>query len=334
MYYGRNKIIMSLNFKPIQAEDIDQLTPFFCQRPNKTCDSVFLDSFLWRGYYHVQFAVSEGKAILWLMEENGVKHSAMPICREEDLPHFFQQIVDYFNQELNLPFRIYLADEEAVDHLHLKDSEDFVVTEQEDLKDYLYDGEAMRTLAGKKLHKKKNHLNSFLKEYEGRYEFRRLCCSDRGDVWKFLDKWRENKGDDVEDHLDYEVAGIHEILKNCSHLNVRMAGVYIDGQLEAFTIGSYNPFEDMAVIHIEKANPEIRGLYQFINQQFLLSEFPEVKLVNREDDLGQEGLRRAKMSYNPCGFARKYLVEQRNFNQISENSPTFAGGGMNHQKQD
>lgn len=304
---------MSLDFKPIQAEDIDQLTPFFCQRPNKTCDSVFLDSFLWREYYNVQFAVSEGKAILWLMEEDGVKHSAMPICKEEDLPHFFQQIVDYFNRELKQPFRIYLADEEAVEYLHLKESPDFEVTEQEDLKDYLYDGQAMRTLAGKKLHKKKNHLNSFLKEYEGRYEFRRLCCSDRGDVWRFLDTWRENKGDEVEDHLDYEVRGIHEILKNCSHLNVRMSGVYIDGALEAFTIGSYNPFEDMAVIHIEKANPEIRGLYQFINQQFLLSEFPEVKLVNREDDLGQEGLRHAKMSYNPCGFARKYLVEQKNF---------------------
>ena len=67
------------------------------------------------------------------------------------------------------------------------------------------------------------------------------------------------------------------------------------------------------IIHIEKANPEIRGLYQFINQQFLLAEFPEVKLVNREDDLGQEGLRKAKMSYNPCGFARKYLIEQKNF---------------------
>lgn len=117
----------------------------------------------------------------------------------------------------------------------------------------------------------------------------------------------------MEDHLDYEVAGIHEILKNCSFLNVRMSGVYIDGQLEAFTIGSYNPLEDMAVIHIEKANPEIRGLYQFINQQFLIHEFPDVKLVNREDDLGQEGLRRAKMSYNPCGFARKYLIEQKNF---------------------
>ena len=117
----------------------------------------------------------------------------------------------------------------------------------------------------------------------------------------------------MEVHLDYEVEGVHEILKSCSYLDVHMAGVYIDGALEAFTIGSYNPFEDMAIIHIEKANPEIRGLYQFINRQFLLSEFPNVRLVNREDDLGEEGLRKAKMSYNPCGFARKYLVEQSNF---------------------
>ena len=304
---------MDLKFKPVEAEDIMEMIPLFCQRPNKTCDSVALDSFIWRYYYHVEFTIRDGKAIQWLMEENGIKHSAMPMCKEEDLPHYFYEMVEYFNKVLKCPFKIYLADEEAVEYLKLKESEDFVVTEQEDLKDYLYDGDALRSLSGKKLHKKKNHLNAFLKEYEGRYEYRRLCCSDRGDVWEFLDKWREQKGDDVEEHLDYEVTGIHEILKNCSFLNVRMAGVYIDNKLEAFTIGSYNDLEDMAIIHIEKANPEIRGLYQFINQQFLIHEFPEVKLINREDDLGQEGLRRAKMSYNPCGFARKYLIEQKNF---------------------
>lgn len=304
---------MSLNFKKIEASDITKLTPFFAQRPNKTCDSVFLDSFLWREYYNVRYAVSDGKAIQWLMEEDGVAHSAMPMCKEEDLPHYFYEMVDYFNQELKLPYKVYLADEEAVETLHLRESPDFEVVEQEDLKDYLYDGEAMRTLAGKKLHKKKNHLNAFLKEYEGRYEYRRLCCSDRDDVWRFLDHWREQKGDDVEAHLDYEVEGIHEILKNCSQLSVRMAGVFIDGKLEAFTIGSYNAFENMAIIHIEKANAEIRGLYQFINQQFLIHEFPDVALVNREDDLGEEGLRKAKMSYNPVGFARKYLVLQKNF---------------------
>lgn len=302
---------MNLNFKPVEAEDLEELNPFFCKRPNKTCDSVFLDSFIWREYYNVRFAVSDNKAILWLMDLDGKTGSAMPICSEEDLEYYFWKLVEYFNTELKAPLYINLADEEAVEQLGLKNMPDkFKITEQVDLKDYLYDGNAMRTLSGKKLHKKKNHLNAFKREYEGRYEYRRLCCSDRGDVWKFLDRWREEKGEEVEEHLDYEVRGIHEILKNCSLLNVRMSGVYIDGHLEAFTIGSYNPLEQMAVIHIEKANPEIRGLYQFINQQFLIEEFPEAVLINREDDLGLEGLRKAKLSYNPIDYARKYQVEQ------------------------
>lgn len=302
---------MNLNFKPVEAEDLEELNPFFCKRPNKTCDSVFLDSFIWREYYNVRYAVSDNKAILWLMDLDGKTGSAMPICSEEDLEYYFWKLVEYFNTELKAPLYINLADEEAVEQLGLKNMPDkFKITEQVDLKDYLYDGNAMRTLSGKKLHKKKNHLNAFKREYEGRYEYRRLCCSDRGDVWKFLDRWREEKGEEVEEHLDYEVRGIHEILKNCSLLNVRMSGVYIDGHLEAFTIGSYNPLEQMAVIHIEKANPGIRGLYQFINQQFLIEEFPEAVLINREDDLGLEGLRKAKLSYNPIDYARKYQVEQ------------------------
>ncbi len=306
---------MNLTFRKLEAKDINTLSPLFCQRPNKTCDSVFLDSFIWREYYQVRFAIRDEGAIQWLMEEDGVMHSAMPVCREEDLPRYFYEMVDYFNQELHKPFKIYLADEEAVEYLKLKESDRFEVVEQEDLKDYLYDGEAMRTLAGKKLHKKKNNLNNFMKTYDGRYEYRKLDCADRDKVWKFLDKWREEKGDEVEKHLDYEVEGIHEILKNCSYLHVRMSGVFVDGELEAFTIGSYNPLEDMAVIHIEKANPTMRGLYQFINQQFLIHEFPEAKLINREDDLGQEGLRKAKLSYNPCGYARKYLVLQKDFKE-------------------
>lgn len=303
---------MNLNFKPIEASDITKLAPYFNMRPNRTCDSVFLDSFIWREYYNVQYAVSDDKALLWLMHRDGEYHSAMPLCSMDDLEHYFFEMVDYFNNQLNQKFKIYLADEAAIQHLNL-DPEKFMIEEQEDLKDYLYDGEAMRTLAGKKLHKKKNHLNAFKRDYEGRYEYRTLCCSGRQEIWVFLDKWRAAKGDDVEEHLDYEVAGIHEILRlnNCKALSIKMGGVYIDGNLEAFTIGSYNKIEDMAIIHIEKANSEFHGLYQFINQEFLLHEFPDVALVNREDDLGIEGLRRAKMSYQPIDFARKYSVKQR-----------------------
>ena len=261
---------MDLNFRPVEAEDMSRLRPFYGLRPNRTCDSVFLDSFLWKDYYKVECAVSEDKAVLWLMEKDGILY-------------------------LNL------------------DPEKFEVTELDDLKDYLYDGNVMRTLAGKKLHKKKNRLNGFLKTYEGRYEYRRICCSDRQEVWQFMEKWRQQKVESYENEisLDYEVAGIHDILKNCSAFNVPMAGVYIDGELKAFTVGSLNERENMAVIHIEKADPEINGLYQFINQQFLVHEFPDVALVNREDDVGMPGLRKAKMSYYPVDFARKYSVKKK-----------------------
>lgn len=300
---------MNLEFKPVEASDLSKIEQYYALRPNRTCDSVVLDSYLWREYYDTRFAVCDEKALLWKMNDKGEDFAAMPLCREEDLPHYFYLMEQYFNEVLKKPHQIYLADEEAVKALNL-DPARYYVEELVDLKDYLYDGQALRTLAGKKLHKKKNHLNGFLREYEGRYEYRTLCCSDRYDVWHFLSHWRDQKGDEVEEHLDFEVRGIHEILKNCSDLSVRMAGVYIDGALQAFTIGSYNKNQDMAIIHIEKANPEITGLYQFINQQFLLHEFPDVKLVNREDDLGIEGLRKAKMSYNPVDFARKYRVKQ------------------------
>ena len=300
---------MNLEFKPVEAQDMEIIAPYIGLRPNKSCDSVFLDSFIWRKYYHVRYAISDGRAVQWIMQDKGQLFSALPLCREEELEHYFYEMVDYFNNVLHSPFRIYLADEEGTEKLNL-DSAKFRITEQEDLKDYLYDGDALRTLAGKKLHKKKNNINAFMREYEGRFEYRKLCCSDRDDVWKFLDKWREQKGEEVEEHLDYEVHGIHEILKNCSTLPVEMGGVYIDDKMEAFTIGSLNARENMAVIHIEKANPEIRGLYQYINREFLIHEFPQVSLVNREDDLGLEGLRKAKMSYNPIGFERKYLIEQ------------------------
>ena len=300
---------MNLEFKEITVEDSPVMLPYYNMRKNNTCDSVFLESFIWKEFYNVRYAIWEEKALLWLMEYNGKCFSAMPLCKEEDLPGAFQAIQKYFNEELGYPLVINLADEYAVKYLDLP-KDKYFVKEQEDSRDYLYLGESLRKLSGKKLHKKKNRLNLFFRQYEGRFEYRTLGCDDKDDMWKFLDRWRIQKGEDQEEHLDYEVRGIHDILRNCCELNIHMGGIYVDGRLEAFSVGSYNKIEDMAVIHIEKANPEIPGLYQAINQMFLLHEFPDVQWVNREDDMGLEGLRKAKMSYNPADFARKYLVEQ------------------------
>lgn len=300
---------MNLEFNKLNAESIEKLTKFYGQRDDRTCDSVILDNFLWGDYYHVHYCVRDDKAILWIMTIRGKRYAALPVCRIEDMPRYFKELEQYFNENFRLPLEIYLADEQAVEYLKLP-ADKYSVEELFDSRDYLYSAEALKTLQGKILRKKKNHINFLLREYEGRYEYRTLCCSDNMDVWRFLDKWRAQKGQEVEGHLDYEVAGIHEILKNCCFLNVRMGGIYIDGQLEAFSIGSYNEREKMAIIHIEKANPDIRGLYQYINQQFLIHEFPEAELVNREDDMGLPGLRKAKMSYDPIGFAKKFRIRQ------------------------
>ena len=135
-------------------------------------------------------------------------------------------------------------------------------------------------------------------------EYRRLCCSDRDEVWKFLDDWRLKKGDDVEEHLDDEVRGIHEILKNCSVMPVEMGGVYVDNKLEAFSIGSFTPLDNMAIIHIEKANPDLRGLYQYIYRDFLIHAFPGLSLLNLEADSGPAGPASAAIAYDPVLFAQ------------------------------
>lgn len=305
---------MKLEFREITAEDTARLSAFYKLRENNTCDSVFMGEYLWKDFFGIRYAISEEtKALHYIMKLDGKIYAAVPYCREENLKAAFEEIRTHFHEELGQGLEINLADEKSMELLNLSE-EEYQITELRDAEDYLYDANALKTLSGKKLHKKKNHLNAFLRDQEGHYEYRRLFCSDAPLVWNFLKAWKIKKDEEYanlteeEKELDGEILGIHEVLTHCSWLDTRMAGVFLDGKLEAFTMGSYNDMLKMAVIHIEKANPEIRGLYTFINQQFLIHEYEDAVLVNREDDVGLETLRQAKMSYAPIGLAKKYRV--------------------------
>lgn len=291
-------------------EESAELAGIYALRDNKTCDSTVLDTFIWKDMYNTQIHIEEDAALILMKDEKGY-FAAMPYCREEELPKYFDMLRTYFNEELKSPLRIDLADEEAINALGLFDNPDFVVEEEFDLKDYLYDAEELRTLPGKKYQKKRNLINKFMKEYEGRWQYKTLCCVDEYFLEEFMKKWvdiRLAEGVDSKDTLILEKDGVIDILRNCDKVTFRVGGIFIDEQLEAFTIGSYNKREQMAVISIEKGNSEIPGIYQVINQQFLLNSYEDAKLVNREDDMGIEGLRQAKESYNPIGYARKFRV--------------------------
>lgn len=307
---------MNWRFYTPDAEEAVSVTPYFSLRPNKTCDSGWLDFFIWTDYYKCRYCILDEKALLIVMKNKGEYFAALPYCKEEDLPHYFAILQSFFNDVLGQPFVIYLADEEGVNLLGLQDDPNYIVTEEEDLKDYLYDGEQLRTLPGKAFQKKRNLIHKFQRDYEGRWEYRTLSCADRTDIEAFLDDWfsqREAEETDGEATLEFEQSGLKQILAECCSMQYKMGGIFLDGKLEALSIGTLNPLENMACISVEKADAEITGLYQMINQQFLLHEFPDATIINREDDVGLEGLRRAKMSYNPIGFEKKYMVSQKNF---------------------
>lgn len=304
----------NLDFHKPTFEEAAKLSEVYALRDNKTCDSTVLDTYLWKDLYNTQIYLEDEAAIILMQDDKGY-FAAMPYCREEELQKYFELLRDYFNEELKVPLRIDLADEEALNALGLFDNSDFVVEEEADFKDYLYDANELRTLAGKKFQKKRNLVNKFMKEYEGRWEYRTLCCVDEYFLEEFMKEWvdtRLSEGAESRETLISEKDGLIDILRNCDKVTFRIGGIFIDEVLEAFSIGSYNSREKMAVISVEKGNSEIHGIYQMINQQFLLNAFEDAELVNREDDMGLEGLRQAKESYNPVGFARKYRVCENN----------------------
>ena len=186
--------------------------------------------------------------------------------------------------------------------------------EERDMFDYIYDGESIRTLAGTKNQKKRNHLSYFLKEYENRFTYKLLNEDNFSECIDLLKEWSQLKAenDTYDESVDEELIGIKKIFNNYDKLSdkIKIAGVYIDDKLEAFTIGELLN-KNMAVIHIEKANANIRGLYPFINKEFLVNEFSDVEFVNREEDMGIEGLRKAKLSYHPVRFVEKYTIREK-----------------------
>ena len=281
-------------------------------RPIYMSEGHFLNQFLWESYYKTRFSTDELGLYLWI-QTRGHHGAFAPLCREENLPEVFTRIEKQFHETWKEKVNLYLADATMVQILTdagcLKN---YTVTEDRDCFDYIYDAEKLRTLCGKAMHKKKNLLNGFLREYEGRFEYESLTCLNIREIEEFHQKWLdERRIYDKYNCIDDEEEGIYRLFGNCRSIDCKIGGVRIDGELKAYAIGSYAPDIRCAYVHIEKADVNYRGLYNYINQQFIIHEFPDAILVNREDDLGQENLRQAKLSYRPLRLEEKFTLSEQ-----------------------
>ncbi|PKM48984.1 MAG: hypothetical protein CVV02_18040 [Firmicutes bacterium HGW-Firmicutes-7] len=297
-----------LDFRELTIDVKNQLEPYFRAREILSCEYNFNVMFLWAKYNQTQYALTDNYLILSEVID-GKFIALMPLCKEEYFKEAFEAVLLYF-QEKEIKFRMYVTDKLFKDFIRKEYGEKFDILANRDYFDYLYDGEKLRTLVGKKYSKKRNHLNAFYAEYEGRYVYRKLLKEDKDDVCKYLRKWKKHK-DEVSDSLDEELSAICKIISNIEQLDIKAAGIFVDGILEAISIGSLTNNGKEAVIHVEKANDEIRGMYPLINQLFLINEFPNVEIVNREEDLGIEGLRKSKLSYEPIKILKKYSIVEK-----------------------
>lgn len=166
--------------------------------------------------------------------------------------------------------------------------------------EYVYLAEDLSTLSGKKLHAKRNHINKLLAEHT--YEYRKYTENDYDACIALQKEWIHCKDDFPEGCEELEV--IKRALCNLDKLDLKCGLLFVDGQLQGFSIGE--AFGDMAIIHIEKANANLEGAFPLINREFVRNEWSGMKYINREEDMGIEGLRKAKLSYNPVFLLEKY----------------------------
>jgi hypothetical protein len=166
--------------------------------------------------------------------------------------------------------------------------------------DYLYTAENLTQLAGRKLHSKRNQLNQFLRKYQWTYQ-----TMDQEVVTECLKL--ETPWFNLKENADPENEAMLRLLCNFASLGVAGGVIRVNGQIQALTVGEQLN-ADTALIHIEKANTDYDGIYAAINQQFVSNQWPQMTYINREEDMGIDGLRQVKLSYQPLRLIEKFNV--------------------------
>jgi hypothetical protein len=293
---------MSLGFKPVEIQDKDIFNRYFKDDPPDISELTFTNLFMWQGLYHPVWTELDNVLLIILNPEGVTPFGLQPVGpgnRDEAL-HI---LLDHLGEKTSEP-KICRAGERFVSEV--VDKNRFSCLPDRNNSDYVYSTLDLIQLSGRKYHRKKNHLNQFIKRFQ--YEYHELdlelveCFIDMQEDW-----CRMRECVEIPDLLSEDYA-VHMALTNFEELDYRGGAIKVEGRIEALGELLNN---NTAVIHIEKANPEIPGLYAAINQMFCSNTWAEIEFINREQDLGNDGLRKAKESYIPDHMINKYTIMKK-----------------------
>lgn len=296
-----------LQFSEISINDRDIFDKYLSNERLEASEMNFTNFFMWRGAYNFRYAEVHDHLCIVAVPKEGKPYAMLPIGDGDKtkIGLILNELLEYFNSK-GWEFTLKRVEESKLAILKAVDTLELIYEEDRDNSDYLYLSSSLINLKGKKYDGKRNHINKFKKTYS--YEYKTVTSKEIDDCGIILEKWCSERSCDEHSDFNCEKIANYEVLKNFDKLNVKGAIVYVDGRPEAFSVGE-RINDNTAVIHIEKANSTVNGLYTFINQQFCENEWNSMEYINREQDLGIEGLRKAKLSYNPVSLVNKYTVK-------------------------
>ncbi len=256
----------------------------------------FTNMFMWGGG-GITYGEVEGCLVLFFQTGRQPVSASYPVG-EGDRRAAIRALSAYIRQQGLTPVFRNLSDEMVLE-LETMFPGCFAYVEDRNAADYIYETEKMIYLPGKKLHAKRNHLNYFKNHYA--YTYKTLTAEDMPDCMDLFDRWVEDK-DDMR-WLGGSREATARVLQNFDRLPVRGGGIYIDGELAAFSVGEAVS-EDTVLVHLEYG-ADIRGIFNAINSEFCACEWATFPYVNREEDMGLPGLRQAKLAYRPVRLLKK-----------------------------
>lgn len=303
-----------MQWKEIELTDMDVFQKAFDNIRSQASEMTFSNMFMWRRSYNTRFQIIHNMLCMVSNAKSYVPFAFCPIplgeFQPEDFINAVSEIKKYFDEQ---GWKLFFGrvEERMVDLFKKYLDAKITVKKDEASSDYIYRTEALATLSGKKLSSKRNHINRFFREYVD-FEYVEISREYVDECKSIFEAWCEkneaNDACDCDDPANCEKWACFQLLDNWDRFSgLKGALIQVNGRFEAFTIGEMLN-DDTAVIHIEKGNVDIHGIYTLINREFIQRSCAHTKYINREEDMGKEGLRKAKMSYKPTGRVYKFNI--------------------------
>jgi hypothetical protein len=293
------RFVMNLSFKPISMDKQKDYLQLLGNCPQVASDYSFLNLWAWAEEYGLHWAWQEN--LVWIKQMRPAELFWAPVgdWNFVDWQRIFDGQADRRLEFIRVPQKLAESWRAAVGN-------EATVVEERGHWDYLYSVADLIELKGNRYHKKKNLLNQFIKKYDYTYlDFGPELIEQALGMQEDWCTWRDCESSEV---LAAENKAITRILSDWRHFSgIRGGAIMADGAMVAYTVAE-KLTRDSIVIHFEKGDTQFKGVYQAINRLFLANSAADFALVNREQDLNDEGLRKAKLSYHPVDFISKYRV--------------------------